>query len=55
MYIQYPIIFQSNLIEIGKVLDLISAFFDLDHKVNAIYPTFVEEFGFAIRFTNIDI
>lgn len=55
IYIQYPIIFQSNLIEIGKVLDLMSAFFDLDNKVNAIYPTFIEKFGFAIQFTYFDI
>ena len=47
-YIQYPITFWKDFLSM-------SAFFDLDSEVNAIYLTFIKELGLPIRLTDVGV
>ena len=55
MCIQYFIALKGGLIQIGKALDFISAFFNLNSEINAIYLTFIKKLGFVIQSININI
>lgn len=40
--------FQSDLIQVGKILNSILAFFDLDSEFNIIHLIFIELLGFVV-------
>ena len=48
MYIQYFIAFQSVLIQVGKVLDLVSALLDSNNEVNTMHLTFIKKLGLIV-------
>ena len=48
MYIQYLIVFQDCLTQIGKILNLISAFFGSGSKINVIHLNFIKKLIFIV-------
>ena len=52
-YIQYFIAFPSDVTKDGLALNLVLALFDLDSKVNAMHPAFIERLGLMVQTINI--
>ena len=52
-YIQYPIIFLSNVTQNGSALDLVLALFDLSSEVNTMHLAFVKRLGLVIQTINV--
>ena len=48
IHIQYSIIFQGSLTQVGQASGPVLALLNLGSKVNVIYPAFIEKLGFAI-------
>ena len=52
-YMKYLIVFQGGLGQVSKILNPVSAIFDLGSEVNVIHPAFIEKLGFTVQSTNI--